>query len=119
MSLQGASIVDEWTDSGSIRFTTAVANRSWNKTENRDVARAHARNLDVAMDSGLDIANEPWAEIPLRELAARWYADQHPKDTQTADFLRESSAALDGLPRGMWLEAKEYRKLTSLPKSSD
>ena len=82
-------------------------------------AKAHARNLDVAMDSGLDVATEPSAEIPLRELAARWYADQHPKDTQTADFLRESSAALDGMPRGMWLEAKEYRKLTSLPKSSD
>ena len=116
---QGASIVEEWTDSGTIRFKTAVANRCWKKTEAQDSAAFIARFLDVARDSGLDIAHDPAFEVPLRELAARWYADQHPKDTQTADFLRESSAALDGIPQGMWLEAKEYQKLTSMPKSSD
>ena len=119
LSLQGASIVEEWTDSGTIRFKTAVANRCWKKTEAQDSAAFIARFLDVAKDSGLDIAHDPAFEVPLRELAARWYADQHPSDKETADFLRESSTSLDGIPRGMWLEAKDYRKLTSRTKSSD
>ena len=119
LSLQGASIVEEWTDSGTIRFKTAVANRCWKKTEAQDSAAFIARFLDVAKDSGLDIAHDPAFEVPLRELAARWYADQHPSDKETADFLRESSTSLDGIPRWMWLEAKDYRKLTSRPKSSD
>ena len=119
LSLQGASIVEEWTDSGTIRFKTAVANRWWKKTEAQDSAAFIARFLDVARDSGLDIAHDPAFEVPLRELAARWYADQHPSDKETADFLRESSTSLDGIPRGMWLEAKDYRKLTSRTKSSD
>ena len=46
-----------------------------------------------------------------RELAALWYADQHPKDQDTANFMRESSRALTGIPRGLWLEGREYRKL--------
>ena len=101
LSLQGASIVEEWTDSGTIRFKTAVANRCWKKTEAQDSAAFIARFLDVAKDSGLDIAHDPAFEVPLRELAARWYADQHPGDKQTADFLRESSAALMGYTPAM------------------
>ena len=119
LSLQGAAITEEWTSSGTIRFETAVANRTWKKTEAREFAATLARTFDVAKDSGLDIAHDPAFEVPLRELAARWYADQHPSDKETADFLRESSTSLGGIPRGMWLEAKDYRKLTSRTKSSD
>ena len=119
LSLQGAAITEEWTSSGTIRFETAVANRTWKKTETREFAATLARTFDVAKDSGLDVAHDPAFEVPLRELAALWYADRHPNDKETADFLRESSMSLDGIPRGMWLEAKDYRKLTSRTKSSD
>ena len=30
----------------------------------------------------------------------------------TADYLRETSMSTWGVPKGLWLEAKEYRKLT-------
>ena len=119
LSLQGPSIVEEWTDFGTLRFKTAIENRNWRKTEAQDFAKVLARTLDVAKDSGLDIANEPLAEIPLRELAALWYADQHPKYHETTDYYRESSASLDGIPRGMWVEAKKCSKLTNRPKSTD
>ena len=36
-----------------------------------------------------------------------------------ADSMSFASASLDGIPRGMWLEAREYRKLTNRPKSTD
>ena len=119
LSLQGSAIVEEWSKCGTIRFETAVANRQWRQADALAHAEVLARHLDISKDSGLDIANEPAFEVPLRELAALWYADRHPKDQETADFLRESSKALDGVPRGMWLEAREYRKLVNRPKSSD
>ena len=106
LSLQGSAIVEEWSKSGTIRFETAVANRQWRQADALAHAEVLARHLDISKDSGLDIANEPAFEVPLRELAALWYADRHPKDQETADFLRESSKALDGVPRGMWWEAR-------------
>ena len=62
--------MEEWTDFGTLRFKTAIENRNWRKTEAQDFAKVLARTLDIAKDSELDIANEPLAELPLRELAA-------------------------------------------------
>ena len=69
-----------------------------------------ARTLDAAEDSGLSVSQEGFAEVPARELVALWFADKT-GDTDTADHLRESSMATWGLPKQMWVEAKEARKL--------
>ena len=112
-SLQAGAIEEEWTAAGTVRFETAVMSRSWKKGESKGVALALARSLDVGKDSGLDLRTEPMVEVTLRELAALWYADRHPADAETADYLRESSMSQFGIPRALWQEAKEYRKLAS------
>ena len=111
MSRQAGAIEEEWTEAGSRTFVTAVKTAEWKKRESLDAAFPLARMLDVAMAAGQVLAEEAWAEVTLRELAALWYADQHPKDQETANFMRESSRALTGIPRGLWLEGREYRKL--------
>ena len=98
-------------------FMTAVRTAKWKKTENQEVARSYARQLDVAKASGQVLAEEASAEVTCRDLAALWFADQHPKDHETADFLRESSTARWGVPAEMWKEAREFRKLSQGIKS--
>ena len=110
-SSQGAAIAEEWTEMWTVRFSTTVRTANWKKTEHKTAAEPLARSLDVARDSGLDVTLEPHCEVMLRELAALWFQDRT-ADKETADYLRESSEATFGLPRSMWLEAKEYRKLT-------
>jgi len=120
LTLQAGAIAEEWSSAGTVRFESAVAQRTWKKAETKASAFALARSLDVATDSGLILTEEPWAEVTLRELAALWFADRHPGETETADFLRESSMASFGVPRGLWLEAREFRKLTrGVAKTSD
>jgi len=109
-SRQGPSIAEEWTAGGTMRFETAVLSRSWKKSENKAIAHALARALDVASDSGQDLGNEPWAEVQLRELVATWYQDKT-SDSETADYLRESALSTFGIPKSLWIEAKEFRKL--------
>ena len=99
-----------------MRFVTAVDQKTWKKTEDRLAAHALARTLDVAKDSGQDISAEAWAEVALRELAALWHTDRYPADGDVADFLRESAMSQSGMPRGLWLEAREFRKLVGKPK---
>jgi hypothetical protein len=111
MSRQAPGLVEEWTDDGSMTFRAAVRAKRWNKTEHMDTADRAARYLDVMKKSGLDLTRESSAEVVLRDLAAVWYADQHSKDSQTADLLRESSRATEGIPRSMWTEAQAYRKI--------
>ncbi len=76
-----------------------------------------ARHLDVAEKSGQILAQEPAAEVQLRDLAAIWWADQHPKDQETAEYFRESSSDRWGTPADMWREAREFRKLSQGIKS--
>ena len=116
-SWQAAAIEEEWTDDGRMSFMTAVRTAKWKKTENQEVARSYARQLDVAKASGQVLAEEASAEVTCRDLAALWFADQHPKDHETADFLRESSTARWGVPAEMWKEAREFRKLSQGIKS--
>ena len=116
-SFQAASIAEDWTDSGNMSFRTAVRTARWKKTENQDMADRLARHLDVAEKSGQILAQEPAAEVQLRDLAAIWWADQHPKDLETAEYFRESSNARWGTPADMWREAREFRKLSQGVKS--
>ena len=116
-SWQAAAIAEEWTDSGNMSFRTAVRTARWKKTENQDMADRLARHLDVAEKSGQILAQEPAAEVQLRDLAAIWWADQHPKDLETAEYFRESSNARWGTPADMWREAREFRKLSQGIKS--
>ena len=116
-SLQAAAIAEEWTDDGKMTFKTSVRTAPWKKTENKDTAEMLARHLDVAQASGIVLAEEAQAEVQLRDLAALWFADQHPKDQETADHLRESSARRWGVPADMWKEAREFRKLSAGIKS--
>ena len=116
-SWQAAAIAEEWTDSGNMSFRTAVRTARWKKTENQDMADRLARHLDVAEKSGQILAQEPAAEVQLRDLAAIWWADQHPKDQETAEYFRESSSARWGTPADMWREAREFRKLSQGIKS--
>ena len=109
-SRQAAEIVKEWSGDGKVRLETAVLNRTWKKAESKAAAMVLARTLDAAEDSGLSVSQEGFAEIPARELVALWFADKT-GDTDTADHLRESSMATWGLPKQMWVEAKEARKL--------
>ncbi len=109
-SRQAAEIVREWSGDGKVRLETAVLNRTWKKAESKAAAMVLARTLDAAEDSGLSVSQEGFAEIPARELVALWFADKT-GDTDTADHLRESSMATWGLPKQMWVEAKEARKL--------
>ena len=116
-SFQAASIAEDWTDSGNMSFRTAVRTARWKKTENQDMADRLARHLDVAEKSGQILAQEPAAEVQLRDLAAIWWADQHPKDLETAEYFRESSNARWGTPADMWREAREFSKLSQGVKS--
>ena len=116
-SFQAASIAEDWTDSGNMSFRTAVRTARWKKTENQDMADRLARHLDVAEKSGQILAQEPAAEVQLRDLAAIWWADQHPKDLETAEYFRESSNARWGTSADMWREAREFRKLSQGVKS--
>ena len=116
-SLQAAAIAEEWTDDGKMTFKTSVRTAPWKKTENKDTAEMLARHLDIAHASGIVLAEEAQAEVQLRDLAALWFADQHPKDQETADHLRESSARRWGVPADMWKEAREFRKLSAGIKS--
>ena len=116
-SLQAAAIAEEWTDDGKMSFKTSVRTAPWKKTENKDTAEMLARHLDIAHASGIVLAEEAQAEVQLRDLAALWFADQHPKDQETADHLRESSARRWGVPADMWKEAREFRKLSAGIKS--
>ena len=105
-----ASIAEEWTDAGTLRYQVAVRAKRWKNTELLQRAEFVARMADVMSDSGLQLAQEASGEVLLRELAALWFLDQR-GDQETADFLRESSEAFDGLPRALWAEARKYRKL--------
>ena len=116
-SMQAAAIAEEWTDYGKMSFTTAVRTATWRKTEHKEEAGKFARQLDVALASGQILAQEPAAEVTLRDLAALWYLDQHPSDQQTADLLRESSTARWGVPAELWREARDFRKLSQGIKS--
>ena len=89
----------------------AVASRSWREKHHKIQAFDYARALDVLQDSNLDPAAEPVAEVLLRALAATWFADRYPKDTETAALLKESSMSNFGVPRPLWEEAKQIRKL--------
>ena len=116
-SFQAAAIEEEWTDGGTLTFGVAVRTASWKKTEHKDAATRCARYLDVAKASGQVLAEEANAEVMLRDLAAVWWADQHPKDQETAEYFRESSTARWGVPPEMWKEAREFRKLSQGVKS--
>ena len=50
-------------------------------------------------------------EYFLREIASLWYRDRNPKDESTAELMRESSRMTDGIPRQLYLEAHQYRKV--------
>ena len=89
----------------------AVAGRSWKEKQYKIQAFDLARALDVLQDSNLDPSTEPVAEVLLRALAATWFADRYPKDTDTAALLKESSMSNFGIPRNLWEEAKLIRKL--------
>ena len=110
MAKQAPAVVEEWTDGGQITFRAAVRAKRWNKEERRFEADRVARCLDVLKNSGLDLNREPGAEVLCRDLVAAWYLDQK-KDQATADLLRESSQATEGLPRATLMEAMSYRKL--------
>jgi hypothetical protein len=108
-----AAVYDEWTNSGTVRLQEAVASRTWKCFEAKKGAYSMARALDVMADSGLDVCKEPGAEVLFRALVADWYADRHPKDAETAEYLKESSMSHFGVPRGMLEEARAMRKLIS------
>ena len=76
-----------------------------------NILGVNRRAIDVMKDSGLDPSTEPVAEVLLRALAATWFADRYPKDTDTAALLKESSMSNFGIPRNLWEEAKLIRKL--------
>ena len=83
----------------------------WSGESPTDIALAIARGLDVAQDEGLPVDQLGFAECSARELVALWFADKT-GDADTADYLRETSMSTWGVPKGLWLEAKECRKLT-------
>ena len=109
MSLQASAIHEDWTKRGKLDYETAVSNRKWKKQEHQDAAEKTALLLDTMKDSGLDLTREAAGEVGLRELAALWYADQHPKDSLTAEFMRVS--AKPGVPRGLLMEGMAIHKL--------
>ena len=110
-SRQAPAIRAEWTSEGKVRFETAVLNRTWKKAESKAAALAIARGFDVAQDEVLPVDQLGFAECNARELVALWFADKT-GDPDTADYLREASMSTWGVPKSLWLEAKEYRKLT-------
>ena len=109
--MAGAAIWDEWSSAGTVRLQEAVTTRSWREKHHKTHAFDYARAIDVMKDSGLDPSTEPVAEVLLRALAATWFADRYPKDTDTAALLKESSMSNFGIPRNLWEEAKLIRKL--------
>lgn len=111
-SAQGEAIYEEWSNAGTERLQEAVAARSWKVVEAKRAGFAVGRALDVMKDSGLDITREPAGEVLLRELAALWYGDKHPRESDVAEWLRESSMSIFGVPRGLLEEARTMRKLT-------
>ena len=90
------------------RSSTAATRRAMAAVTVFDLARA----LDVMSDSGLDVTKEPAAEVMLRAIAASWFADRYPKESEVAEWLKESSMGNFGIPRGMLEEARAMRKLT-------
>jgi len=108
-----AAVWEEWTGGGVNRCQDAVLNRAWKSTEQRHAAYDLARAIDVMVESGLSVVVEPAGEVLLRALAASWYADKNPKDDDVAEWLRESSLAHWGVPRGMLEEARAMRKLAA------
>ena len=118
-NLQAAAIEEEWTAAGTLRYDTAVTSKTWKKTEHLRSAVAPARGLDVARDSRLALCEEPFAEVLLRELAAVWYLDRYPADTDTADFLRETAVGNFGMPKVLWVEARDHRRLTRRTSPAD
>ena len=116
---QAPSIWEEWTGAGSVRMQEAVCSKNWRSADAKNAAFDLARALDVMSDSGLDVCQEPSAEVMLRALAAAWFADRHPKESATADWLRESSMGLFGVPRSLLEEARASRKLMSKASSDE
>ena len=64
----------------------------------------------MAQDEGLPVDQFGFAECNARELVA--HGSSWRFGNFTADYLRETSVSTWGVPKGLWLEAKEYRKLT-------
>jgi len=114
-----AAVYEEWTNAGTVRLQEAVASRTWKSVEAKRGAYSMARSLDVMVDSGLDVCKEPSAEVLLRAIVADWYADRHPKDHETAEYLKESSMSHFGVPRGMLEEARAMRKLLTKAASEE
>jgi hypothetical protein len=107
----GEAIFAEWTNANTIRLQDAVVARSWKNADTKKAAYDMARTLDVMADSGLDVTKEPAAEVGLRSLAAAWFMDRHPKDSDVGEWLKESSMSHFGVPRELYVEARMMRKL--------
>ena len=110
---QAAGLWEEWTNAGSVRAQEAVSSRTWKDHEKKRAAFDLGRALDVAKDSGLVIEDEPALEVVLRSLAALWFEDRHPKQSEVAELIRESSMNTFGVTRDLWEEVRGYRKLMS------
>ena len=65
------------------------------------------------------MVEEPAAEVLLRALTAGWYADRHPRESDIAEWLRESSMSNFGVPRGMLETARSMRKLVRKADEDD
>ena len=118
-SSQAAALYEEWSSAGRLRLQDQVANRSWRDVSNKRAAFGLARAVDVGLDTGLDVTREPIAEVLLRELAALWFADRHPKDHDVAEWMKESSMAHFGIPRSVWEEARAMKKMATAVTSTD
>jgi len=116
---QAPGIWEEWTGCGTVRLEETVAGRSWRSVENKRAAFGVARMLDVMHDSGLLPYEEPAGEVALREIAAYWILDRHPKEADLADFLRESAMSTFGVPKSLWEEARAFRKLVGRGAAQD
>ena len=93
-------------------FRWAVRAKTWKSQAHKFTAGRFARALDVMKKSGMDLDREPVAEVLRRDLLATWYEDQHgEKHKLTADLMRESSDATEGMPRSTMMEAMAYRKI--------
>ena len=73
---------------------------------------ARGLDVDVARNSGLALGGEAFAEVLPRELAAMWYLDRFPEETDAAEFLCETAVGSFGEPKGLSVEARHHLKLT-------
>ena len=96
----------------------AVASRTWRSVEAKRAAFDMARAVDVMAESGLKVEEEPACEVLLRAVAAGWFADRHPAEGETSEWLKESSMAHFGVPRGLLEEARTMRKLQAKATSA-